>query len=203
MSAGDILESANKSTELARSLLSNGTAARVAGRSGGPGGGNGAGAASMGGSGAVPKTGGDSGSGDGKAGAKGVGDTEGGKYGSGGRPDKGGGDLAGGGSSGGRGGGAGGTGVSEVAFGALTEGLGASSAALGAETIWAKSSREGFDPDNSDTWTAEEKARLLKEALEMDPDAYFRLIPVNESLFQRVHRRYRKIDHRWAPLIAK
>ena len=54
-----------------------------------------------------------------------------------------------------------------------------------------------FDPDNSDTWSEEEKEQRRKSALEMDPDTYFKLISKDESIFKKVHKRYRKIHGRW------
>ena len=64
-----------------------------------------------------------------------------------------------------------------------------------------------FNSDNSETWTPEEKARRLKEALEMDPDLYFKLIPKNDSIFRIVHLRIEKIQKRWpapnAPTVPK
>lgn len=53
-----------------------------------------------------------------------------------------------------------------------------------------------LDPDNSENWTEAEMAERLKAALGMDADEYFRLIPSDETLFARVHKRYRKLDRR-------
>lgn len=52
------------------------------------------------------------------------------------------------------------------------------------------------DPDNSETWSEAERAARLKEALAMDPDRYFGMIGRKESIFERVHKRYRKIEKR-------
>lgn len=54
-----------------------------------------------------------------------------------------------------------------------------------------------WDFDNSENWSTEERQEHLKKALLMSLDEYFRLVLIDESLFKRVHKRYRKIDARW------
>lgn len=74
--------------------------------------------------------------------------------------------------------------------------------AMNGEGATAGGTRPGFDPDNSDTWTAEERIERLNAALEMDPDKYFAMIPGKKSIFEIVHERYQKVHKRWEPELA-
>jgi hypothetical protein len=56
--------------------------------------------------------------------------------------------------------------------------------------------RAGFEPDNSSTWTEDEKRARLAEALAMNSDQYFAMIPANRSIFAQIHERYVKIELR-------